>query len=74
MRSGIMERTEVGGLTDREDSNQPKIQVGSPSSAAGDVDTNARGIVAVPVCVALMLAAGGCPSASWPHACGIAAI
>ena len=73
MRSGITDRTDVGQVRDRECGDKLKISDGDASSEAGEADTNARGIAVVPFCVALRLAAG-CPSASWPHGCGIAAI
>ena len=75
MRNGITDRTDGGRVTDRECGDKLKNSDGNPSSAVDvEADTKARGIAADRFCVALIVAAGSCPSASWPHACGIAAI
>lgn len=74
MRSGITDRTDVGQVSDRECGNKLKISEGDTSSAVGEAATNAKGTAVVPFCIALRVAAGGCPSASWLHGCGIGAI
>lgn len=73
MRNGITDRMDVGRVGACE-SGELTIGDRHPSKAIAEADTNAGEIAVVPFCGSLMLAAGACPSASWPQACAVAAI